>query len=296
MDIVAILGFDVGGSSIKFSVMTEEGKILRKGSILTPDNLENFYSELIAAKEGLAASYELEGAAFSMPGAVDDESGVIGGASALPYIHDFNIKRALAEKLGMPVTMENDANCAALGEVWLGAAKYCQDVAFLVIGSGVGGAVVKGRRVHHGCHLHGGEFGFMVVDDKGTILSEAASTRALAERVAVAKGMDRNALNGKEVFELQANGDRLAVEAIEEMYDQLARAVYNLQYSLDPELFVFGGAISEREDFVENISRHLHGILEKVKIARVRPQVARAEFGNDANLIGAVYHFLQQKQ
>lgn len=293
---MAILGFDVGGSSIKFSVMTQEGKILRKGSILTPDNLEDFYDELVAAKEGLEAAYELEGAAFSMPGAVDDEAGVIGGASALPYIHDFNIKNALSQRLELPVAMENDANCAALGEVWLGAAKCCQDVAFLVIGSGVGGAVVKGRQVHHGCHLHGGEFGFMVVDDKGTTLSQAASTRALAERVALAKGMDRDALNGKEVFALQANGDRIAQEAIEEMYDQLARAVYNLQYSLDPELFVFGGAISEREDFVENVNRHLHAILDKVQIARVRPQVARAEFGNDANLIGAVYHFLQQKQ
>ena len=125
MNLVAILGFDVGGSSIKFSVMSEEGQILRKGSILTPDNLEDFYSELVAAKEGLAAAYELEGAAFSLPGAVDDEAGVIGGASALPYIHDFNIKKALEEKLGLPVTMENDANCAALGEVWQGAAKYC---------------------------------------------------------------------------------------------------------------------------------------------------------------------------
>lgn len=194
MIFVAILGFDVGGSSIKFSVMNEEGQILRKGSILTPDNLEDFYKELAAAKEGLAEAYQLEGAAFSLPGAVDDEAGVIGGASALPYIHDFNIKKALEEKLGLPVSMENDANCAALGEVWLGAAKYCQDVVFLVIGSGV------------------------------------------------------------------------------------------------------GGAISEREDFVENINRHLHGILDKVGIARIRPQVTRAEFGNAANLIGAVYHFLQQKK
>ena len=290
MNLVAILGFDVGGSSIKFSVMSEEGQILRKGSILTPDNLEDFYSELVAAKEGLAAAYELEGAAFSLPGAVDDEAGVIGGASALPYIHDFNIKKALEEKLGLPVTMENDANCAALGEVWQGAAKYCQDVVFLVIGSGVGGAVVKGRRVHHGCHLHGGEFGFMVVDDKGTVLSEAASTRALAEHVALAKGMDKDALNGKEVFELQANGDKIAQEAIEDMYSQLARAVYNIQ------AFGMNDGGKTPEDFVENITRHLHAILDKVGIARIRPQVTRAEFGNAANLIGAVYHFLQQKQ
>lgn len=293
---MAILGFDVGGSSIKFCAMNGEGRILRKGSVPAPGDLSAFYDGLAVIRDGLAAEYELEGAAFSMPGAVDEKSGVIGGASALPYIHDFNISAALLDRLGLPVSMENDANCAALGEVWLGAARYCQDVAFLVIGSGVGGAVVTERRVHHGCHLHGGEFGFMTVDDEGTILSEAASTRALAERVAVAKGMDRHALNGREVFELAENGDKLAAEAIEAMYGQLARAVYNIQYSLDPELFVLGGAVSEREDFVENINRHLDSLLAKVKIARIRPRFVRAEFGNDANMIGAVYHFLQHRQ
>lgn len=98
---------------------------------------------MIQVKESLAVKYKLIGAAFSLPGAVDDAAGIIGGTSALPYIHDFPIKRALGEKLFLPVAMENDANCAALGEAWLGVAKFCQDVVFLVIGTGVGGAVVK---------------------------------------------------------------------------------------------------------------------------------------------------------
>lgn len=290
---MAILAYDVGGSSIKFSVVTEEGDVLQKGSLTTPDNLDDFYADLLGIKEELTMKYELTGAAFSLPGAVDDEAGVIGGSSALPYIHDFPIKKALQNKLGLPVAMENDANCAALGEAWLGAAKLCQDVVFLVIGSGVGGAVVKNKQIHHGTHLHGGEFGYMVMDEQGTTLSDTASTRALAEQVSLAKGMKKTALNGKDVFALQAQGDEIAHDAIEKMYEGLARAIYNIQYCVDPELFVIGGAISERSDFVDNIKRHIDAIMGKVKIAKVCPQVIKAEYGNEANIIGAVYNYLQ---
>ena len=292
---MAILAFDVGGSSIKFSVMTEDGEIRKNGSVKTPSSLEEFYAALVHIKNEME-DYHLTGAAFSLPGAVDDEAGVIGGASAIPYIHDFPIKEALQKKLALSVAMENDANCAALGEAWLGAAKHCQDVVFLVIGSGVGGAVVKNKQIHHGKHLHGGEFGYMVMDNKGTILSNSGSTRALAEKVSLAKGLEKNALNGKDVFALQEAGDEIAHKAVEDMYDALARAIYNIQYCVDPELFVIGGAISERPDFAENINRHIHSILAKVEIARICPQVVRAEHGNDANLMGAVYNFLQKNK
>ena len=100
----------------------------------------------------------------------------------------------------------------------------------------------------------------------------------------------------KDVFALQETGDEIAHKAVEEMYEALAIAIYNIQYCVDPELFVIGGAISERPDFAENINRYIHSILAKVKIARICPQVVRAEHGNDANLMGAVYNFLQKNK
>lgn len=80
------------------------------------------------------------------------------------------------------------------------------------------------------------------------------------------------------------------------MYETLAIAIYNIQYCVDPELFVINVAISERSDFAENINRYIHSILAKVEIARICPQVVRAEHGNAANLMGAVYNFLQKNQ
>ena len=292
---MAILAFDVGGSSVKYAVVQEDGTVGKKGFFKTPSDLDGFYEGIRQVKEALGKAQAFSGAAFSMPGAVDDAQGVIGGASAIPYIHDFDIKSAMADALGLPVAMENDANCAALGETWLGAAEGCQDVAFLVIGSGVGGAVVKDGHVHHGAHLHCGEFGFMVGDDGATILSEAASTENMARACEKRKGLTEHSLDGRKVFQLAEEGDEAAKQSIAQMIEALARAIYNIQYSYDPECFVIGGGISAREDFVPAIEAAIDRILARVKIARIRPDVRQAKFGNDANLIGAVRHFLQMQ-
>ena len=272
---MAILAFDVGGSSVKYAVVQEDGTVEDKGSFKTPSDLEGFYEGLRQTKADLGKAHAFSGAAFSMPGAVDDEHGVIGGSSAIPYIHDFDIKSAMADVLGLPVAMENDANCEARGETWLG--------------------IAKDGRVHHGAHLHGGEFGYMVGDDGAIILSTAGSTENIARLCERLKGLPDHSLDGRKVFALAGEGDAEAAKAVKQMIESLARAIYNIQYSYDPECFVIGGGISAREDFVPAIQEAIDAILERVKVARIRPDVRTAEFGNDANLIGAVRHFLQTK-
>ena len=284
---MAILAFDIGGSSVKYAVVDEAGKILEKSKKPTPDTRDGFFALAGNIHAAFASNYDITGAGFSFPGAVDDASGVIGGSSAIDYIHDFPMRQQLEELLHLPVAMENDANCAALGESWCGAGKAYGDMAFLVIGTGVGGAVVKEGRIHHGKHLHGGEFGYMVLDGTHTILSQTGSTRVLAERVADAKGLPREEMDGLKAFALADEGDADAQKAVEAMYESLAVAIYNLQYSLDPEIFVLGGAVSERPGFAKAIEKHIDAILRDVEVARIRPVVVAAEHGNDANLLGA---------
>lgn len=291
---MAILSIDVGGSSIKHAVIDIQGDIKVKGTVATPKTLAEFYDALAAVKDNYAQEYELTGVGCSFPGAVDDAAGVINGSSAIDYIHEFPIRQELEARLKLPVSMENDANCAALGETWVGNGRDYQDMLFLVIGTGVGGAVVKGKKIHHGKHFHGGEFGYMTVDEKGTILSNAGSTRVLAEHVAKAKGLPIESMNGEKVFALLADGDNDAAEAVEIMYSNLARAIYNLQYSFDPEIFVIGGAISARSDFADEIMKRIDKILTTVKVAQIRPKVVCCRHGNDANLLGAVYDFLNK--
>ena len=291
---MAILSFDIGGSSVKYAVIEKTGKILAKGKKTTPQEKEEFFRLIENVAASYRRAYTIEGAGFSFPGAVDDVSSVIGGSSALPYIHDFPIRQELERRLSLPAALENDANCAALGESWLGVGKEHEDLVFLVIGTGIGGAVVKGKRIHHGKHLHGGEFGYMVSDASHRILSETGSTRVLAERVADAKGLPREEMDGRKAFALADAGDADALQAVSAMYEALAMAIYNLQYAIDPEIFVLGGAVSERSGFAEEIGKRVDVILKDVGVARIRPVIRPAQFGNDANLLGAVRALLNK--
>lgn len=292
---MAILSFDIGGSSVKYAVIEKTGKILAKGKKTTPQEKEEFFRLIENVAASYRRAYTIEGAGFSFPGAVDDVSGVIGGSSALPYIHDFPIRQELERRLSLSAALENDANCAALGESWLGVGKEHEDLVFLVIGTGIGGAVVKGKRIHHGKHLHGGEFGYMVSDASHRILSETGSTRVLAERVADAKGLPREEMDGRKAFALADAGDADALQAVSAMYEALAMAIYNLQYAIDPEIFVLGGAVSERPGFAEEIGKRVDIILKDVGVARIRPIIRPAQFGNDANLLGAVRALLNKQ-
>lgn len=292
---MAILSFDIGGSSVKYAVIEKTGKILAKGKKTTPQEKEEFFRLIENVAASYLRAYTIEGAGFSFPGAVDDVSGVIGGSSALPYIHDFPIRQELERRLSLSAVLENDANCAALGESWLGVGKEHEDLVFLVIGTGIGGAVVKGKRIHHGKHLHGGEFGYMVSDASHRILSETGSTRVLAERVADAKGLPREEMDGRKAFALADAGDADALQAVSAMYEALAMAIYNLQYAIDPEIFVLGGAVSERPGFAEEIGKRVDVILKDVGVARIRPIIRPAQFGNDANLLGAVRALLNKQ-
>ena len=292
---MAILSFDIGGSSVKYAVIEKTGKILAKGKKTTPQEKEEFFRLIENVAASYRRAYTIEGAGFSFPGAVDDVSGVIGGSSALPYIHDFPIRQELERRLSLSAALENDANCAALGESWLGVGKEHEDLVFLVIGTGIGGAVVKGKRIHHGKHLHGGEFGYMVSDASHRILSDTGSTRILAERVADAKGLPREEMDGRKAFALADAGDADALQAVSAMYEALAMAIYNLQYAIDPEIFVLGGAVSERPGFAEEIGKRVDVILKDVGVARIRPVIRPAQFGNDANLLGAVRALLNKQ-
>ena len=289
-----VLGVDIGGSSVKYAVVDASGNFLEKGKETTPKTKEEFFSLIKEIQSKFAGKYTISGAGFSFPGAVDDSTGVIGGSSAIPYIHDFPIRQEMEKRLGFSVAMENDANCAALGELWLGAGKAHDDIAFLVIGSGVGGAVIKNKHIHYGVHLHGGEFGYMVSDPSHRILSDTGSTCAVAEAVADAKGIPHEEMDGLQAFALADQGDAIAQKAVSSMYESLARAIYNIQYSLDPDIFVLGGAVSERPGFAEAVQEHIDRILKDVGVACIRPVVVAAQFGNDANILGAVRNFLDK--
>ncbi len=290
-----ILTFDIGGTSIKYGVLDRNGDIYEKGKFTTPQNdIDELIAEIVRLLVGFEKKYEIEGIAISCPGAVDDKTGFIGGASAVPCIHGFDFKAKIRENTGIEnVRIENDGNCAGLAEVWKGAAKENNDVLFLIFGSGVGGAIIKDKKIHKGSHLQGGEFGYMIVSPDCDVLSDLASPVNMAKRVAKRKGLEL--LSGEEVFKLSEEGDIIAIEEIERFYYNIAIGIYNIQYIFDPEVIVIGGGISSRIDILENIEKGMDKVLAKVKIkemAKIRPIIRKCKFRNDSNLIGAVYNYI----
>ncbi|TGD23554.1 ROK family protein [Companilactobacillus suantsaicola] len=281
---------DIGGTSIKLAVM--QGQELKKlPSIPTPKTLEEFYSELTKNVTAMKSEYEITGVGISSPGAVNKKTGVVEGASAIPYIHNFEIQQALSKKFGLPVSMENDANCAALAELSSGAGKDVSSLLFLIIGTGVGGSVIINHQIWHGAHLFGGEFGFTLVDDKST-LSNLATSVGVAERYNENSKPKTN-YTGKEVFDLADNGDLRAQKEVQTMYYSLAKGIYNLQYSFDPELIVLGGAVSNNPHLIPEVNKEIEKIRKVVKIASIKPQIVPCQYTDEANLRGAYVDFYQ---
>lgn len=293
--------FDIGGSSVKWSIMSKMGNILTKNKIKVEDSADQFFEELSKIVNINKNKFNLKGIAISSPGAVDSITGIVGGASAIPYIHGPNFKEILKEKTGLDVAIENDANCAALGECWLGAAKEENDCAFVVCGSGIGGAIVKDKKVHTGIHKHGGEFGYCIVDynkdgkEKYLTWSKVGSTSALARAIAQRKGLEEKDIDGLKAFQLYDKGDIIAVEEVNKYFRYMAIGIYNIQYTYDPEVIVLGGAISEREGYIESINEKLDEIMCNNTDGKIKPIVKKCIHGNDANMIGALYNLLNER-
>ena len=292
------LAFDIGGTHTKFAVIDAQGHILKKDHTATPKRAEEFLTFINKTTQHVQEQYAIKGIAMSTPGAVSDD-GMVYGSSAVPYIHTFNLKQRIQDMTHLPVELENDANCAALAEVWKGAAQGKKDVAVVVLGTGVGGAIIKDGALHKGANLHAGEFGYMILQPnhlgKGmNTFSELASTSSIIRRVARKKGVPETSLTGEDVFQKAEEGDDISSHAIQEFYQMLAVGLYNIQYMYDPEIILIGGGISRRDDLITKLNGILQKTIEKINVAKISVNVTRCHYSADANLVGAVYHFIKQ--
>ncbi|AVK63729.1 ROK family protein [Lactobacillus sp. CBA3606] len=281
---------DIGGTTIKFAIW--DGQTLRQHhAVATPTTKLDFFELLTAEVNAMRMQWSIVGVGISSPGAVNKKTGVVEGASAIPYLHHFSIQAELTAKFGVPVSMENDANCAALAELASGAGQDVDSLALLVIGTGVGGALILNHHIWHGAHLFGGEFGYTMVNEQAT-LSELGTVPQALKRFLATKPTGTR-LSGQQLFELAAAGDSDAIDAVTVMYHALAIGIYNLQYSFDPEKIVLGGGISNNPQLIPGIEREIEKIRDRVKIASIKPQLVVCKYTDEANLRGAVVDFEQ---
>ena len=199
---------DIGGTSMKAGVCDMEGRITGQEILPIHQEFAALMKEIQAFVKKSERKGRILGIAVSAPGAVDVSTGVIGGKSAVSGIHGPAWIEELQKCFGLPASIENDANCAAMAEVTFGNGRGCKNLAFVVCGTGIGGAVVIDGKICHGSHLYGGEFDCMVMrDDEGKLstFSLQASTMSLVRRVR--KVYPDQEWDGRRVFEEAEKND-----------------------------------------------------------------------------------------
>ncbi|WP_160719549.1 ROK family protein [Bacillus sp. USDA818B3_A] len=291
------LVIDIGGTFIKYALMNQAGDIIEKWKKRTPTtNLSEFKDVIFSIIEEHDLK-ELRGIAFSCPGTIDAEKGTIYHGGLLPFLHEVQLAKIVEERFGKDVTIENDAKCAALAELWLGSVKEAKDSVVLVLGSGVGGGIIIDSKLHRGFHLSAGEVSYVMNEvnpqtREGKFVGSECSAVQLVNRIAEVKKL-KDPANGEAVFEFINAQDKEANAIFDEYCIQLGTMILNLQYILDPEIIAIGGGISSQPVVLERIEWAINQLKKKNPIHTANPKVVTCEFRNDANLYGALYQFLQ---
>ena len=295
---MAILTIDIGGTAIKYAVMTEDADILRRGSVPTPQTGRGALIDALAAL--YADTPEAEGIAIAMPGIIDTENGYCAMGGALRYNDGFHLRRALQEKCPVPVCMENDAKCAAMAEARLGALRDVEDGFVIVLGTMIGGAFIKGHRLHRGKHFSAGAVSFINTVRDGhpvpeNVWGNRCGASGLCAMYAQRKGLNAENVDGVQVFAALDGGDADAAAALRDYAREVAVQIFNLQNILDPERFAIGGGISARPELVEAIREQLEELYGACPYPVPHAEVTVCRFRNDANLYGALQCYLAQR-
>ncbi len=299
-------GIDVGGTTVKLGLFDTEGTVLDKWEIKTrsENGGVNVLPDIAAAVKGKMEEKGIEtadvvGAGIGVPGPVTND-GYINKAVNLGWNERFNVEEKLSSLLGLPVKAGNDANVAALGEMWKGGGAGAENVVFVTLGTGVGGGIIIGGKIVTGSHGAGGEIGHIHVEDNETD-SCGCGNHGCLEQYASATGVVRIAnkllketeedtvlrngeVSAKTVFDAVKAGDAFAIKVAEQFGKYLGTALANISAIVDPEVFVIGGGVSKAGDvLLEYIKKYyvptaFHGCRET--------RFELAKLGNDAGIYG----------
>lgn len=289
-----LLIFDCGETNIRHAYWNNN-QLEQRGTFKTPSTWEQLKQDFLTIYE--SSQKTINGIALSVPGTVNKEKQRIEGNTTISYLLGFNIFAELEELFGLPVTIENDINCAGMAEFYLGAAKDTQDAVFVSMGNEISGTLFLKGQIHKGIHLYGGHFGLMYLNN-GNNFSELATPVQMAFRYCKRMGLDPAEKKSAAVFALAKTEDRIAKEEVNNFYEYFAQGLWNIQFSYDPELIVLGTATSEDNDLEELLDEINQRLLQKLTangIVDFVPKIVTSQCGKVANLIGAAANFFARQ-
>jgi len=306
-------GVDVGGTTIKMGFFETTGQLLDKWEIKT--NTENGGADILSdiakaidnklAQEGISKN-DVQGVGVGVPGPVRGE-GIVNRCINLGW-GVVNVAEELGALTGLAVRVGNDANVAALGEMWQGGGKGCKDVVMVTLGTGVGGGIIVDGKIVAGFHGAGGEIGHITVNPDeieacncgqyGCLEQYTSATGVvrMAKRK-LAKSDDATSLRGfdpltaKDIFDEAKAGDEIAKELVDELGEILGSTLSNLACVVNPEVIVIGGGVSKAgKILIDTIQEHFR---ETAFYALKDTRFELATLGNDAGIYGCAAMILE---
>ena len=319
------LGVDVGGTSIKFAIINEAMEIIHHETCPTPDNINlRIVDEIFRVASEIKKKYDYRYLGISSAGVVDTEKAeIISATDAIKNYVGTNFRNALEGRLGVPVCVDNDVNCALLGEQLMGCAKGLKEVFCIALGTGIGGAYYLDKMPHGSCSSVG-ELGQTMYNPKTKKnFEQRASTIALEKRIKnevtenlsvkeffavcryldgktdssdVCKGCDSvekpiESMISEEKLKLSVEKHSEEIKRVlDEWLEDLAIGIANMLLILDPKYVIIGGAISKQGSYLINKIKEKVNIFMPIKINKT--EFLCASLGNNAAIYGAIYPFV----
>jgi len=277
------IGVDLGGTNLRIAAVSADGQLLEKVTLGTKVALgrDHVINEMCDAIQRLSAKYKAEGrllgAGIGIPGIIDMQTGMLRKSANLPGWEDYPVRAEIERRLNARVVLENDANVAALGEQWLGAARGVPNMAVVTLGTGIGGGIVLGGKIWHGMNGMAGEFGHVTLEPEGVPCP--CGNRGCAERYASASAIMRMAreafargeapslaaaassdaeFGAKSIYNLAIQGDEHARRIFRSFGRYLGILLAGLVNVLNLDMFVIGGGVSSAWDaFAPNMFEEL---------------------------------------
>ena len=289
------VSIDIGGTAIKYGVIDESGEILMRSQ--TDTNAYEGGPAIVQRTADIVkcarAGYRISGICISTAGMVDTEKGeIFYSAPLIPNYTGTRWKQIMEKTFSLPCEVENDVNCAGLAESISGAARGSRSTVCLTIGTGIGGCILIDGRLYRGYSGSACEIGYMHLP--GGEFQDLGAASILSAKVAERKGDKIGMWDGRRIFEAAKAGDPVCCLAIDELADVLGQGIANICYVLNPQTVVRGGGIMAQEEYLKPrieaaLGRYLVGSIAS------RTSIKMAEHKNDAGILGAFYHFLQQQ-
>ncbi|MBA2704514.1 MAG: ROK family protein [Blastocatellia bacterium] len=306
-----VFAADLGGTHLRAAAVDRGGELYFRQMQPTPqaETPDEIVRALIAAvRECERQLGELGGAisgvSIAVPGTVNVAKGIVVQAPNVPSLDGFHLGAALASELNRPLILENDANAAALGDMWRGAGQGCRSIICVTLGTGVGGGIILDGKLWRGADGSAGEIGHIAVDPFSGVpcscggqgcLEVYASATAIVRMTREAKPRypysalhNPEDLTSEKIYQAGKEGDELALEVFRQMGVYLGIGLASLINVINPEVIVVGGGLANGWDLFE---KHMHQqIFERAfPIPARRARIVRAQCGDDAGLLGAAW-------